>query len=298
MRNTGLVSRMKSVQNCPAACSGASGGGGGARSTRSSTKPSGSNRPAHDASAANTTVWPCCRQDVADPDAVVRRPVGALWHEQEGGHGYRSSVTPGASIELAARLLGRKCFVERPITVDQTNYSVVVDDAVVVKWLRPAVPVPHPGVQLIRHLAAAGFAEMPGLVGVDERDGVVHAIVTTYLPAALDGWDWYVDDVEQWLADAMPLADAVESASRMGAITARLHTALADMQPSTVEVASVVDQAMADLRLARSMTRRIGVARRSLVADCCNRCATQPVPAHRIHGDLHAGQFLRTGTTW
>ncbi len=146
-------------------------------------------------------------QDVADPDAVVRRPVGAFRHEQEGGHGYRSSVTPGASIELAARLLGRKCSVERPITVDQTNYSVVVDDAVVVKWLRPAVPVPHPGVQLIRHLAKAGFDEMPAFVGVDERDGVVYAIVTAYLPAALDGWDWYVDDVERWLADELPLED-------------------------------------------------------------------------------------------
>jgi len=34
---------------------------------------------------------------------------------------------------------------------------------------------------------------------VDERDGVVYAIVTSYLPAALDGWDWCVDDVEAWL---------------------------------------------------------------------------------------------------
>jgi maltokinase len=105
-------------------------------------------------------------------------------------------VIAGASIELAARLLGRQCSVERPITVDQTNVSVVVDEAVVVKWLRPPVPSPHPGVQLIRHLAAAGFNEMPAFLGVDERDDVVHAIVTSYLPGALDGWDWYVDDVE------------------------------------------------------------------------------------------------------
>ena len=74
-----------------------------------------------------------------------------------------SSVTPGASIELAARLLGRPCSVERPITVDQTNYSVVVDEAVVVKWLRPPVPVPHPGVELIRHLAAAGLRRDAGV---------------------------------------------------------------------------------------------------------------------------------------
>jgi len=54
LRNSGAVSRMKSFQNCPASW-GASGGGGGARSTRSSTKPSGASRPFHDASAAKTT---------------------------------------------------------------------------------------------------------------------------------------------------------------------------------------------------------------------------------------------------
>ncbi|MDP9463031.1 MAG: aminoglycoside phosphotransferase, partial [Actinomycetota bacterium] len=75
------------------------------------------------------------------------------------------AVTPGASIELAERLLGRRCSDERPITVDQTNLSVVVDESVVVKWLRPPVPAPHPGVQLIRHLAAAGFEEMPAFLG-------------------------------------------------------------------------------------------------------------------------------------
>ena len=105
------------------------------------------------------------------------------WHRAP-----RSNWLPACSV-------GR-CCIERPITVDQTNYSVVVDEAVVVKWLRPPVPVPHPGVELIRHLTAAGFDEMPGYVGVDERDGMVHAIVTAYLPGALDGWDWYVDDVE------------------------------------------------------------------------------------------------------
>jgi maltokinase len=207
-------------------------------------------------------------------------------------------VTPGASIELAARLLGRECFIERPITVDQTNYSVVVDDAVVVKWLRPPVPVPHPGVELIRHLAAAGFDEMPGYVGVDERDGVVHAIVTAYLPGALDGWDWYVDDVEQWLAGERTFDEVVEPARRMGGITARLHTALADMQPGTVVVRPIADQAMADLQLAEERLDGLEWLDAQLVDDVLQplRDAGR-VAAHRIHGDLHAGQFLRAVTT-
>ncbi|HEX3087867.1 MAG TPA: hypothetical protein VHQ23_04380, partial [Ilumatobacteraceae bacterium] len=207
-------------------------------------------------------------------------------------------MAPGASIELAARLLGRECFIERPITVDQTNYSVVVDDAVVVKWLRPPVPVPHPGVELIRHLTAAGFDEMPGYVGVDERDGMVHAIVTAYLPGALDGWDWYVDDVEQWLAGERTFDDVVESGRRMGGITARLHTALADMQPGSVPVGPIADQAIADLQLAKERLDGLEWLDAQLVGG-----ALQPlrdagrVAGHRVHGDLHAGQFLRAGTT-
>jgi maltokinase len=205
-------------------------------------------------------------------------------------------VTPGASIELAQRLLGRACRVERPITVDQTNFSVVVDEAVVVKWLRPPVPVPHPGVQLIRHLVAAGFEEMPSFVGVDERDGMVHAIVTSYLPDALDGWEWYVDDVEAWLDGKLTFEDVVGCGRQMGAITAHLHTALADLEPSMIVSATVAEQAMADLQLAKERLegldwldeRRVGSVLQPL------RDAGH-VPGHRIHGDLHAGQFLRAG---
>jgi maltokinase len=205
-------------------------------------------------------------------------------------------VTPGAAIELAARLLGRKCSVERPITVDQTNYSVVVDESVVVKWLRPPVPVPHPGVQLIRHLTGAGFDEMPAFVGVDERAGVVHAIVTAYLPGALDGWEWYVDDVENWLGDGVAFDEVVASAHRMGAITARLHTALADLQPSMVDVCCVADQAMTDLELATSRLDGLDWLDEQHVAAVLQPLRDAgPVRAHRIHGDLHAGQFLRSG---
>ena len=207
-------------------------------------------------------------------------------------------MTPGTSIELVERLLGRRCSTERPITVDQTNLSVVVDESVVVKWLRPPVPVPHPGAQLISHLADAGFDEMPAFLGIDERDGVVHAIVTSYLSGARDGWDWYVDDVEAWVDGRVAFADLIESARRMGAITARLHSALADLQPSMVEIAAVAEQATSDLRLATSRLDGLEWLDAKRVAT-----VLQPLhdvglaPGHRIHGDLHAGQFLRSSTT-
>jgi maltokinase len=205
-------------------------------------------------------------------------------------------VTPGASIELAERLLGQRCSNERPVTVDQTNYSVVVDERIMVKWMRPAVPAPHPGVDLIHHLTASGFGEMPELLGVDEREGVVHAVMTTYLPNALDGWDWFVDDMEAWLDAALPFEFLIESAQRMGAITARLHTALAGLQPSLVGTAVVADQAMKDLHLATERLDGLEWLDEARVATALHPLrGARPVAGHRIHGDLHAGQFLRAG---
>jgi maltokinase len=195
-------------------------------------------------------------------------------------------------------LLGGRCSNERPITVDQTNYSVVVDDRIVVKWLRPAVPAPHAGVELIRHLISTGFTEMPALLAVDERDGLVHAIVTSYLPNALDGWDWFVDDVEAWLGATLPFEALVASGGQLGGIAARLHTALADLQPALVDTAVVADRAMVDMQFAKE-----GLDGLEWLDDGHVASVLQPlrevgvVNGHRIHGDLHAGQFLRAGDT-
>ena len=139
---------------------------------------------------------------------------------------------------------------------------------------------------------------MPAFIGVDERDGVVHAIVTEYLPDALDGWDWYVDDVEAWLDDTLTF----DSSDRLGAANGRDHGAVAHRagRPAAVDAstsAASPTRPMADLRLAKD--RLDGLEwldeqrRRERV---CGHCATPAtVAGHRIHGDLHAGQFLRAG---
>src|SRR5690606_27966767 len=47
---------------------------------------------------------------------------------------------------------------EQPITVDQTNRSVIVGETVVVKWFPRPVRGPHPALGPLAHLAATGFA--------------------------------------------------------------------------------------------------------------------------------------------
>lgn len=105
--------------------------------------------------------------------------------------------------------------------VDQTNHSVVVGESVVVKWLTPPAPLPHPAVDVFPHLVTAGFTDtaLPYAAVTAMLDGREHllALVTAYLPEAGDGWEWCVDAAE---AGATPFAKA------LGHLTANLHLAL------------------------------------------------------------------------
>lgn len=209
-------------------------------------------------------------------------------------------VTTGASAAVASRLLGRTLHGERAITVDQTNQSVIVADEAVVKWLLPPVMTPHPGVELLVHLESRGFGAMPRFLGVEQRDGLVLALATEYVPGAQDGWDWFVDDVDSWLRGSLAPADVIAGATRMGALTAQLHAALADLQPAAVAARTYHVQATERLDDAMRLVGGDEGARLRDLAPAVLRALApldggEVLAAHRVHGDLHAGQFLRAG---
>jgi maltokinase len=140
---------------------------------------------------------------------------------------------------------------------------------------------------------------MPEFIGVHEQDDMVLAIVTEYVPDSLDGWDWFVDDVDAWLRDDLHLADLIASGQRMGEMTADLHTVLSGVQRSTVATRTYHAHAIASLHEAvRTVAGDAGTRLRSMEGDV--REALEPLrgdrmlPAHRVHGDLHAGQFIRS----
>lgn len=209
-------------------------------------------------------------------------------------------IAPGESATVASRLAGRELTGERAITVDQSNQSVVVGEQFIVKWLQPPVLSPHPGVQVLLHLTRRGFVEMPAYVGCEERDELVMATVSEFVTEAQDGWDWFVDDLDAHLRGDETLDNLLEWSRRLGELTGRLHTALADMQPT--HVAARTYHAMAIERLdeaLRAVSGEEGARLRILVPKVHD--ALSPLDsaallhAHRIHGDLHAGQFLRAG---
>jgi maltokinase len=197
---------------------------------------------------------------------------------------------------------------ERPIEVDQSNESIVVGERAVVKrsvWTASGNERP---MVLPAQLVAAGFDEMPaplGNVGWQHADGVAPLVsMTTYLPGARDGWEWYVEMLDRSLDDRS--LDAIGPAAALGAITARLHVSLAtstDVLPAPTAaagedvVASWRRNAESDLDGALSLIDGdegvrlrawAGAIREELLQ--LQSGGTIAIP---IHGDLHVGQFLR-----
>ena len=197
---------------------------------------------------------------------------------------------------------------ERPIEVDQSNESIVVGgEAVVKRFVFTTAGNERPMV-LPAHLVAAGFEEMPaplGNAGWQHADGMTSlASITTYLHDATDGWDWYVELLDRSLDDRS--LDAVEPAAAVGAITARLHVALAT--PTEVlptPTASACEDTVAGWR--RNAEDDLDAALASIdgdegsrlrehaeaILDELNELRSPETIAIPIHGDLHVGQFLR-----
>ncbi len=206
----------------------------------------------------------------------------------------------GRSSGIAHRLTGRELHGERPLDVDQSNVSIVVGEAVLVKWLQPPVPEPHAGVELLEYLRAARFRAMPEFLGVEVADDMVQAIVSEYVVDCLDGWEWYVDDVDRWLHGRADLDSLLATAWRLGALTADLHAALAGLQRSTIGARSyhtIANDLLTDaLRVVPGgdgmRLRALGPAIVEALEPLRNE---RLLPAHRTHGDLHVGQFLRAG---
>ncbi|MEV4477456.1 hypothetical protein [Nonomuraea sp. NPDC049504] len=191
--------------------------------------------------------------------------------------------------------------------MDQTNHSVIVDERVVVKWLTPPAPLPHPTPDILAHLVEAGFNDTAppyaALTGVVDGREHLLALVTGYLPDARDGWEWCVDEA---------VAGTTAFAAAVGRLTADLHLALSTLphSPATAPAegtatglpaplgARLAERAEAALSEALAVTDGedgIWLAERAEVMRQELDALTAPVttPLIRIHGDLHVGQILQ-----
>ena len=255
---------------------------------------------------------------VADTDGAAAVPMvrdaDGVWRRARPGDGVAEAL-----LGLLARLRGsmthgrftiqswtqRTALDERAIGVDQTNESVIVGDAAVVKWATHLQEGPHPAPRRIGVLRTAGFSGMPtpwGLVTWQPPDGAETLVASAdeYLPGAVDGWTWAVGLITDAARDHRP-EPAVDAAAQVGSLVAELHAALAD----TVTVASRHDTARwrgtafevleTVCTLPDSASVAVARARRDEIETILGGLGTLAgTPVIEGHGDLHVGQVLRS----
>lgn len=193
---------------------------------------------------------------------------------------------------------------ERPITVDQTNESVIVGEQAVVKWATHLQPGPHPAPGRLSALTTAGFTAMPPQWGVvtwtpEGGEQTLVATVNGYLPGAVDGWTW-AKDLFIAAARSGDLAEVAATSRALGAVVADLHAALGmtSSRSTPDDAKRWRDSAFDTLAQARLLA---GPGNAMLLAEHAEDIehildrlsGLVDVPVLDAHGDLHVGQVLR-----
>ena len=260
--------------------------------------------------------------------------IGPVEAGDAGGARIGDAAAPGTAAALVCRPAGRLREllsradrvptgppVERPLGVDQSNTSVVLDERVVLKAFRRVEEGLEPDLELTAFLSEeAPFGAVPALAGSIELaaadDGVATiALLSEYVPDAVDGYESTAEALTAWLVAPGQVAVeyASEDAADLGLLTAALHAALGsrpeiegfEVRPATRdELRAWHATAMAGLERAAEVT--VGAARdrlRAAAPEIAARLsvheahATAPVVS-RIHGDLHLGQVMRAEDGW
>jgi trehalose synthase-fused probable maltokinase len=234
-----------------------------------------------------------------------------------GGPGLDPMAPPGTTV--------------RAIGAEQSNSSVVLDDAVIVKLFRRVEPGPNPELELNRALTTEGFEHVPPHVGEAQYEGswdgddvtIDLAFAQAFVHDAADGWEAFVAQVRA-LMDQIHEADAfedlrylteeraapsLEAAERLGDASAALHVALAreelapELAPEPIDASDLkewAESAHASLRrLVRAGDFGLGALEEEIEARLDRLTAIADAGLKtRVHGDLHLGQTIRTPERW
>jgi maltokinase len=267
------------------------------------------------------------------------RPSGDGWGgevigDQEGWTAYDALADPVLSRELVHRVRrgetvpreegalgfhrleavadGAELLAVRPMGAEQSNTSVVFDDALVLKAYRRLEAGANPELELLAFLTERGFRNIPALTGWYEYVGrlmdATLGIVQEYVPSESDGWTAALaslaDDSEQFL----------RRVRRLGEVTGEMHVVLgsdptnADFAPEETStealgiLAATVDEEIEELflRLPDWDVLEPIAGRGEEVREQLRLLSQVQAPGRviRHHGDYHLGQVLWTGDDW
>jgi len=208
---------------------------------------------------------------------------------------------PGAelAVDVPGRVLG----------IEQSNTSVSWGERSILKTFRRVTPGLNPDLELHRALRSVGSTEVAGLQGAIEGrlegEPATLGMLQDFAANSADGWSMALASVRDLLAEADLRADEVGGdfageATRLGETVGVVHDelrrALGDGERDARELAAAWHE-----RLAATMAEVPALAPHvSAIRATYDAVAGlgAPLPAQRVHGDLHLGQTLRTPYGW
>ena len=198
----------------------------------------------------------------------------------------------------------------RLIASEQSNSSVVFDDALILKVFRRLEPGINPELEVLRFLGAHGFRNAPAVGGWYEYSGgplaATLGLLQEFVADGVDGWELALDEI------AAAPERFLDRLGRLGEVTAQLHNALgSDLgdaafcpeEPSVEALGlltATVDEEIARvfLSLPHDDDRLAPIAGRGEEVREQLRHLTHVGSTGRVirtHGDFHLGQTLVTG---
>ena len=221
--------------------------------------------------------------------------------ELTGIHG-QWRFTPSAGGALAS-------LPERRLGVQQSNTSVALGEALMLKVYRLLEPGLNPEVEMNAFLTRAGFREAPALAGTATYllDGASHsaAMLQELVPSTGDGWNWVLDRLA---AGPDGAAEAIRGIGQIGRLTAAMHAALRSdptapgfpsREATPGELAAWGAGARRQLDAALDVLDptarpRLAALSPQIQARFDAMEGGRDARVSRIHGDYHLGQLLRT----
>jgi maltokinase len=200
----------------------------------------------------------------------------------------------------------------RALSAEQSNSSVVLDEAHVMKLFRRLEPGDNPELEMLRFLHDHGFTEVPALHGWAELRGDVLdatlAVAQERVADARDGWEHVLDALGDDPEGLLP------SLRALGAVVGDMHTVLgsdgsdpdfAPEEPSVEALAlltATIDEEIERVFVSLPDNEVVApiTGRGEEIRDRLQLMANIGVGGRLIrhHGDLHLGQTLVAGGRW
>jgi maltokinase len=198
---------------------------------------------------------------------------------------------------------GRTAERVRPVGTEQSNTSLVYDDAVILKVFRHLSDGPNPEVEVTEALAQVGFTFVAEPLAAWRKDGRDLALLQRFLAGGTEGWAMALTSLRELYAEPCDPkesgADFGAESERLGEVTAELHLAMAQaFGPHKGLASEWADLMEAQVQRVLGQAESRDLAQRALRIVGHLRDLPDAGPAIRVHGDYHLGQVMRTDSGW